>query len=415
MGKTAVEKIFSKRLSRDIAAGEIVVVKPDFVLSHDNTAAIIDHFRELGVKQIENPEQPVIILDHTVPASTSKYANNHKKIREFVVEQKLSHFFDIGEGICHQVLAEQGFAVPWSIVLGADSHTTTYGALGAFSTGIGRKEVAAIWATGELWLRVPETIRFVITGRFQPYVLPKDLALYIIGKIGADGALYKSVEFTGETVENMSIASRMTLSNMSVEMGAKNGFCDADEKTASFLGIDRITPILPDPDADYEQVIDIDASTIPPMVAKPHTVDNVSPVDDVEGIKIDQVFFGTCTNGRVEDFEIAARILRGKKVARSVRVLAFPASRKVLLELVKRGIYETLVESGVVMMNPGCGPCLGAHEGVLADGELCLSTANRNFKGRMGNPESSIYLASPATAAASAITGVITNPQEMRR
>ncbi len=417
MGQTIAQKILAKKSGRgSVEVGEIVEVRPDHVLSHDNTAAISKKFAQLPIKRVLDPEQPVIILDHTVPPSTAAYANNHKLIREFVQKNGIKHFYDVGRGICHQVLVEEGFAYPGALILGADSHTTTYGALGAASAGIGRSEVAAIWATGKMWLRVPESMLIKIYGDFPFGTTSKDLILKIIGDIGADGALYRSVEFAGEGIRNMSVASRMVLANMSVEMGAKFGIVHPDERVEEFLSDKtqiKYEHILPDPDAQYVEVLNYNLDELEPMVAMPHTVDNVAPVADVVGTKVNQVFFGSCTNGRVEDFHMAASIIAGRRVANGVRMLAFPASSKVLSEIIADGTAKKLVNAGVILMNPGCGPCLGAHEGVLADDEICISTANRNFKGRMGNPNAFIYLASPYTAAAAAVAGEIVDPREL--
>ncbi|MCX6096791.1 MAG: 3-isopropylmalate dehydratase large subunit, partial [Candidatus Bipolaricaulota bacterium] len=324
------------------------------------------------------------------------------------------HFYDAGVGICHQVLPEMGFALPGSLILGSDSHTTAYGAFGAFSAGVGRSEMAALYATSRIWLKTPATFRIDVTGKLKEPVTSKDLVLQIIGDIGADGALYRSVEYMGEGIEAMSLSSRLVLSNMAVEMGAKNGYCAPDKKTFAFLkgrAVAEYTPIYPDPDAVYERVLTYNASALGPQVAKPHTVDNVVPVEEVAGTKIDQALLGTCTNGRLEDLRAAARFLEGKKLAKGVRMLVLPASQEVLLEALDQGLIQVFVKAGAMVLNPGCGPCLGAHEGVLAAGEVCLSTANRNFKGRMGSAEASTYLASPATVAASAVTGMITDPR----
>ncbi|MCD6417819.1 3-isopropylmalate dehydratase large subunit [bacterium] len=417
MAQTIAQKILAAHSGNDtVEVNQIVSVKPDYVLSHDNTAAIRKKFEQIGVKKIFDPNMPVVVLDHTVPPSTAQYANNHKSIREFVEQHKIAHFYDMGRGICHQVLSEEGFAYPGALILGADSHTTTYGAFGAASAGIGRSEVAAIWATGEMWLMVPPTIKIVVNGKMPRGTTSKDLMLHIIGEIGADGALYKSMEFYGSTIENMSIASRMVLSNMAVEAGAKFGIIPPDEKTDDFLkDIARAEykKVFADEDAQYESEIRYDAEKLVPVVAAPHTVDNVFPASDVDEEKVHQVFLGTCTNGRVEDFHKAAEILAGRKVADGTRLLVFPASSKVLKEIILDGTAEKLIDAGAILMNPGCGPCLGAHEGVLADGEVCVSTANRNFLGRMGNKNAAIYLASPYTAAAAAVAGKIIDPREL--
>jgi len=398
-----------------VSAGDVITVSPDYILSHDNSAAIIKEFEKLGVEKVFSPGKPVIILDHVVPASSEKYAQNHKTIRKFVAEQKITNFFDIHHGICHQVLMENGFATPRKLILGADSHTVSYGALGAFSAGIGRSEVAVLWATDEIWLRVPETLKVQIEGKLPRGVYAKDIILKIIGEEGADCANYKAVEFSGEAAKNMSIASRIVLCNMAAEMGAKNAYFAQDDATISWLknrAKDEFELICSDEGAKYEMVLHYDISSLEPQVAFPHTVDNVKPVSQAKGIKFHQAVIGTCTNGRLEDLVVAAQILKGKKVHPKLRVLVIPASRAEYLLALKEGVLETLVEAGCVVLNPGCGPCLGAHQGVIAPGEVALSTANRNFQGRMGSRDSFIYLASPATVAASAIEGQITDPRE---
>jgi len=417
MGKTFAEKLLGKKAGREVKAGEIIIAEPDIVMSHDNSAAIIHSFDKMGVKKVWNPEKIAIILDHVVPPASEEHARNHQAIRAFVREQKISSFFEIGTGICHQVIVEKGLAIPGRLILGADSHTTTYGALGVFASGIGRTELAAVWATGELWLRVPESILITLQGSLPPMVTAKDLMLAIIGTLRADGADYKSVEFKISGQTNLSVADRLVLSNMSVEMGAKAGIFEVDEITHQWLADKGIEPdsyqtIHADPDARYERMFKFNLDAIEPQLACPHTVDNVVPVGERLGQKIDQVLIGTCTNGRIEDLRVAASILKGNKVAPGCRLLVLPASREIYIQAVKEGIIATLAESGGVILNPGCGPCLGAHQGVLAPGEVCLSTANRNFRGRMGCRDAEIFLASPTTAAASAIRGVITDPRE---
>lgn len=416
MGKTFVEKILGKKAGKEVVPGEIVVVEPDRLMSHDNTAAISKKFKSIGIRKVAYPDRIVIILDHCVPAASEKYATNHKVIREFVKEQGIRNFFDIHNGICHQVFIEKGFALPGNLILGSDSHTTSYGAVGAFSAGIGRTEMAALYATGELWLKVPQSYKIIVTGKFPEGVSAKDLILHIIGAIGSDGAIYKSVEFTGEAISDMSVSDRIILSNMSAEMGAKNGYFATDDKTREFLKgktEEEYEEIHPDEDADYEKILEFDVTNLSPQVAKPHAVDNVSPVEEVKGIKINQALLGTCTNGRLNDLESAAKILKGKKIHPDTRMLVFPASQEVMLEAMRKGILEILSEAGAVLMNPGCGPCLGAHEGTLAPGEVCISTANRNFKGRMGCKDAFVYLASPETVSASAIKGEIADPREV--
>jgi len=398
-----------------VRAGEVITVSPDYYLSHDNAAAIIGEFRKIGVQAVKAPQKIVIILDHIVPAAAEKYAQNHKTIREFVAEQNIPNFFDIQHGICHQVLSEASFALPGKIIMGSDSHTTTYGAFGAFAAGIGRTEVASIWATDEIWLRVPETLKIELAGTMSPGVSAKDIILKIIGDNGADRANYMAVEFTGPAARDMTIASRMVLANMAAEMGAKNGYFEPDDKTLEWLekrAKANYEIVTSDTDAAYESVLRYDVTSIEPQVACPHTVDNVKPVPVVEGIKFHQALIGTCTNGRLEDLAIAAHILKGKAVHPQVRTLVLPASREVYLDALRAGVLQILSESGCVILNPGCGPCLGAHEGILAPGEVVLSTSNRNFRGRMGSRESEIYLASPATVAASALEGKITDPRK---
>lgn len=415
MGKTFAEKILALKAGlNEVVPGQIVTVRPDKLLTHDNTSAIAKTFRKIGVKRVANPDMNVVILDHVTPAANETYAQSHKETREFVREQGISAFYDIGEGICHQVLPEHGHALPGMLIVGSDSHTPLHGALGAFATGIGRTEAAAVMATGEIWLRVPESMRIVVEGQMPERVSAKDLVLRIIGDIGADGADYKSVEFAGPAVEAMSVGSRMVLCNMAAEMGAKNAYVAPDDKTRAWLaGRTQASyqEVLPDLDATYAQVLTYDVSTLVPQVAKPHRVDNVVPVTEVAGLEINQALIGTCTNGRLEDLQAAVDILRGKKIAPWVRLLVLPASREVLLEAIQAGIITDLVAAGATLLNPGCGPCLGAHEGCMAPGERTISTANRNFKGRMGSPEAEIYLASPATVAASALKGVITDPR----
>ena len=417
MGQTFAEKVLARKAGLErVVPGQILVVRPDRLLSHDNTAAISRHFYKIGVERMADPGMSVIVLDHVVPAADETHATNHRTIREFVAKQGITAFYDIGEGICHQVLPEKGHAWPGGLIVGSDSHTTTHGAFGAFAAGIGRTEAAAVMATGQIWLRVPQSFRIVVRGQLPGRVSAKDLVLHIIGDLRADGADYRSVEFAGETIAAMSIAGRMVLCNMAAEMGAKNGVVEPDETTRRWLeGRVRhdYEEVHADPDAAYERVIEYDVSDLVPQVARPHTVDNVVPVGEVVGTSIDQALVGTCTNGRLEDLEAAAEILRGRHISSKVRMLVLPASREVLLAALERGIIAELIEAGAVLLNPGCGPCLGAHQGCVAAGEVTISTANRNFKGRMGSKEAFTYLAGPATVAASALTGVITDPREV--
>ena len=414
-GKTFAEKILARKSGlKYVVPGQIVTVKPDHLLTHDNTSAIIgkipDELEEYGVV---DKELPVIVLDHVIPAANEKTASSHKQIREFVKKNKIKNFFDAGTGVCHQVVLEKGFAVPGSLILGSDSHTCSYGAVGAFSTGIDRTESAALLLTGETWLKVPETIKITLKGKLKPFVSAKDVILHIIGGISSSGADYCSVEFHGD-LKQFSVGDRFTIANMGVEMGAKNTVFPVDKVTIEYLksiGATNYTPVWADPDASYSKELNYNLSTISPMIACPHNVDNVKPVSEVAGIKIDQCLIGTCTNGRENDFRIAAEILMGKKVSPDVRLLILPASKTIFENCLKNGTIEILSNAGAIILPPGCGPCLGAHQGVLAPGERCLSTANRNFKGRMGCKEAEIYLASPATVAASAIHGKITDPR----
>ena len=416
MAMTFAQKVLARKAGVDrVEVGQIVEIEPDACLSHDNTAAIAKIFAKIGVERVKDPDKFVVVLDHTVPASEEKYALNHKEIREFVARNGIERFYDVGVGICHQVLPEKGFALPGRLILGSDSHTTTYGAFGALAAGIGRSEMAVLYATSRIWLKTPASFKMVVHGRLADPVTAKDLVLHIIGNIGADGALYKSVEYTGEAIEAMSLGSRMVLCNMAIEMGAKNGVCAPDDKVYSFLedrAETKYTPVFPDADAQYEKVLEFDAGSLEPQVAKPHTVDNVTPVGDVAGTPIQQGLLGTCTNGRIEDLRLAAKILEGRKIADGVRLLVLPASQEILLDALREGLIDTFVKAGALLLNPGCGPCLGAHQGVLAPGEACISTANRNFRGRMGSPDAETYLGSPATVAASVVTGVITDPRE---
>jgi homoaconitate hydratase family protein len=417
MGKTFAEKVLGKAAGKEVSAGEIVTVEPHFCMSHDNAAPISKIFNGIGVKKVWDSSRLVFILDHAVPAPTDKHALNHKVIREFVKDQNIGHFYDVmsNGGVCHQVMCEKGYALPGLVMVGSDSHTCTYGAFGAFSTGIGRTEMAATWATGKIWFRVPESVKINVRGSFCRGVSAKDLILRIMGDIGSDGADYMSVEFHGKAIEEMDLGSRMTLCNLGIEMGAKNAACPPDEKVLRFIRgrakSDQWEAIWADEDANYIKHLEYNLEYIVPGVARPHAVDNYSPIEDVKDIPIDQAFLGTCTNGRFSDLEEAARILKNNRVA--VRTIVIPASWEVYRQAMSEGILEVLLDSGCVVGNPGCGPCMGNHEGILAPGETCISTANRNFKGRMGNKDSFIYLASPATVAASAITGTISDPREV--
>jgi len=418
MCMTFAEKILAKYSGeKEVVPGQIVIVKPDHLLTHDNTAPIIQKIKpELEEHGVHNKSLPIIVLDHVIPAVSEKTANNHKIIREFVKNYKIEHFFDVGYGVCHQIVVEKGLALPGELLLGSDSHTCSYGAVGAFSSGIDRTDASSLMLTGEMWLKVPKSIKIILDGRLQPSVAAKDVVLYIIGDISASGANYCSVEFHGD-IEQFSVEERFTIANMGVEMGAKNAFFSVDNITTKYLnsiGISssQYTAVHPDKDATYSKELKYNLSDITPVVALPHTVDNVKKVSEIEGLDIHQCLIGTCTNGRLSDFRIAARILKGKKVHPNVRLLIIPSSRQVYLDALKEGIINTLIESGGILLPPGCGPCLGAHQGVMAPKERCLSTANRNFKGRMGCKDAEIYLASSATVAISAIYGKITDPRK---
>ena len=419
MGKTFAEKILAKKAGlKEVVPGQIVTVKPEHLLTHDNTSAIIGKIGvDLEKYGVIDPGLSVIVLDHVVPAVDEKTATNHKKVREFVKKYGIKNFFDAGEGICHQVVIEKGFAVPGTIVVGSDSHTCSYGALGVFATGIDRTESSALMLTGETWLKVPQSIKITLKRKLQPPVMAKDVILKIISDIKADGANYCSVEFHGD-IQNLTIDDRIAIANMGIEMGAKVAVFPVDdiaEKYLASVGVKQGTyeTFWADPDAKYIQELEYDLTMLEPAVAKPHLVDNYAPVSEVAGIEIHQCLLGTCTNGRLSDLEVASRILKGKKIASNVRFLVLPASRSIFSEAMKKGYIQTLVDAGAMVLPTGCGPCLGAHQGILAPGERCVSTSNRNFKGRMGCKDAEIYLASPATVAASAVYGKITDPRRI--
>lgn len=418
MAMTFVEKILAKYAGeRGVVPGQIVTVRPDHLLMHDNAAPIVSKVQaELQQYGVFHNELPVIVLDHVIPAAAEKNALQHKQIREFVKKYKITHFFDVGYGICHQIIIEKGLALPGTLLLGSDSHTCSYGAVGAFSSGIDRTEAAALLLTGETWLKVPQSIKITLREQLPRWVTAKDVILTIIGDVSASGADYRSVEFHGD-VAQFSVEERFTITNMGVEMGAKNAMFPVDEVTLHYLsgiGISKskYKPLNPDVDATYERECSYDLSAMGPVVAVPHGVDKVKPVKEVEGVEIHQCLLGTCTNGRLSDLRLAASILKGKKVHPNVRLLILPASRQIYLDALKEGLINIFLEAGGTILPPGCGPCLGAHQGVLAPGERCLSTSNRNFKGRMGCNEAEIYLASPATVAVSAVFGSITDPRK---
>ena len=416
MGKTLAEKILSARLGTEVNAGDIVVVPLDLVFAQDSTGPLtLRQLSETNLKTIHNPKRTILFIDHSAPSPARELSNDHIFLRSFA-EEKGVILSDVGEGICHQIVAES-FASPGDVIVGADSHTVTAGALGAFATGMGSTDIAIAMALGKTWLRVPETIRVVVHGRFGKGVYAKDLILHLIGQIGADGATYKALEFGGETMAAMTMSERLTVANMVVEAGAKVGLFPADSITQSYLQRqgreEQYVALAPDIDAGYETTIEIDAAELEPTVAKPHAVDNISPARELKGVRVDQVFIGACTNGRLDDIGIVASILNGKRRHPHTRLIIAPASRRVFLAALAEGYIATLVKSGATIVPPGCAACLGVHQGVLGDGETCLSTSNRNFKGRMGNPAAFIYLASPATAAATAIRGEITDPREV--
>ncbi len=427
MGATVVEKILARASGRaSVHAGDVVEPRVDLAMSHENAALVINQFLEIleGTGLPVRPWDPAkiaIIFDHRVPAESAKTATNQMRVRAFVAEHGIAKFHDIrGDvgGICHQILPERGYVRPGMVVVGTDSHTTSHGALGAFAFGIGATEMASVWALGTaVNVEVPRTIRVVVDGSFPELVGPKDLILHLVGLLTAQGANFRALEFCGETIERLSTSGRLVLCNMSVEAGATSGIVPADQETVRYLrgeaGVSEpLALVASDRDAEYERVVAIDVSNLPPLVACPHTVDNVKPVTAVAGTPVQQVVIGSCTNGRLDDLAVAAHIVRGRRVAEGTRMLVFPASARIYAEALRLGYLGDFIAAGAVVMNPGCGPCLGIHEGALGDGETAISTTNRNFKGRMGNPASEVYLSSPAVAAASALTGVITDPRK---
>jgi 3-isopropylmalate/(R)-2-methylmalate dehydratase large subunit len=429
MGKTVVEKILARASGiASVSAGDVVEPKVDFAMSHENAALVMNQFAEIYqgtglVPQLWDSLKIGIIFDHRVPAESPKTASNQKKIREFVAAHAITKFHDIrGDvgGICHQVLPENGYVRPGAVIVGTDSHTTSHGALGAFAFGIGATEMASVWALGTvLNVEVPATIKVNVKGTFKNFVGPKDLILDIIGILTAEGANFKVIEFHGPTIKKMSTSGRLVLCNMAVEAGATSGIVPADKETLRYLLKEakvkgKIGLVKPDKDAMYERVIDIDVSKLGPQIACPHTVDNVKPIEEVKGTRVNQIVIGSCTNGRLDDLAVAAKILNGKKVVQGTRMLIFPASGRIFNQALTKGYIGTFMKAGAVVMNSGCGPCLGIHEGALGDNEVALSTTNRNFKGRMGNPKSEVYLCSPAVAAASALTGFITDPRSLK-
>ncbi len=414
-GKTIAEKILSAHSGTDARAGDIVVAEVDFVMGQDGTSPLaIKALEGMGVDRVFDPAKVALVIDHSAPSPLEGVSALHTIMRDFG-RRTGAKVYDVGCGVCHQLIPEQGHVVPGDLMVGCDSHTCTYGALNVFSTGVGSTDGAAAMAAGKLWFRVPETMRFTLNGVLPKGVLSKDVILHIAGMIGADGATYMALEFDGPVIEAMSVSSRMTISNMAIEVGAKAGLMRADDKTLTWYegrGTRKPAPVDPDADAVYSAHHTLDLSDLTPQVARPHSVDSASPISDVEGTPIAQGFLGTCTNGRLEDLEVAAAILKGRKVDPGVRFIVAPASRQVYLDAIAAGFISTLVEAGAAVVTPGCGPCVGTHNGVPSDGENVISTANRNFKGRMGNSNAFVYLGSPATVAASVIEGAIADPRK---
>lgn len=416
MGYTISEKILGKHAGKKVKAGDVAVCKIDFCFSQDGTSElVIDSFYAFHKARVFDKRKFGIVIDHSTPSPRQAISNIHQKLRKFAQKHK-TMLFDVGCGVCHQVIPEAGVALPGNLVVGADSHTCTYGALNAFSCGLGSTDIAMALATGKNWFRVPETIKVVLKGTLPRGVYAKDIILHIIGKLTANGATYMAIEFSGSVVDKLSMDGRFTISNMGIEMGAKAALFCADKKTENWIKANtqkkKINPVFPDKDALYKKVLEFDVSTLTPQIAKPHTVDNVVSVNKIKSTKVNVAYLGTCTNGRLEDLQQAVQILKGKKVHSGVRLIVAPASKSIYLQATKLGLLEVLVVSGAVILPPGCGPCVGTHAGVPADGEVVISTANRNFKGRMGNPSAFIYLGSAATIAASALEGKIADPRK---
>ena len=414
MGRTIAEKILSSHAGRDLKAGDFAICRVDFAFGQDGTSNIImDRIGELAVDKLKT--KFCMVIDHSSPSPSEGVSRVHRRMREFAKDYA-SGLYDIGCGVCHQVIPESGNILPGDLVLGADSHTCTYGALAAFATGVGSTDLAITLAAGKNWFRVPETVKIIINGRIPKGVFAKDIILYIIKSLKADGATYKAIEFSGPVIDKLDMESRFTMCNMVVEMGAKAGFMPQDKTTLNWLKErlpknKKLKPVFADKDAQYERVLEFDISKLTPLVSRPHSVDNVVAIGELKNVKIDEAYLGTCTNARLSDLKIAASILRNRSVKKGVKLIIAPSSRKIFQEALKLGIIDTFIKAGAVVLPPGCGPCVGTHQGVPADGEVVLSSANRNFKGRMGNPNAFIYLASPATVAASGITGKITDPR----
>ncbi len=416
MGQTISEKILSKESESEVYAGDYSTARIEAAMAQDGTAPLtIEAVEEMEAEEVWDPERIVLVMDHTVPSASVGTSSMHKSMRKFASEMGIENIY-YGEGICHQIMVEKGHVRPGTVVVGADSHTCTYGALGTFGTGIGSTEMAGVFISGKLWFKVPETMRFEVENDLPERVSSKDLALKIVGEIESDGATYKAVEYTGKAISEMEVGERMTLTNLAVEMGAKTGIVEPDEKVREFLKgrLEGEMELLSnDEDAEFESTHYFDAGNLEPQIASPHQVDNVGPISEVEGLTLDQVFVGTCTNGRLGDLKEVADVLEGNQIHPDIRMIINPASREIYQKALNMGLIETFMEAGCVVNNPGCGPCAGSHQGILAPGERCLSTANRNFKGRMGSEEAEIYLGSPVTAAVSALKGEITNPREV--
>jgi homoaconitate hydratase family protein len=416
MGETFAEKILAKKSGQSrVVPGQIIEISPDLSYSHDYAVLVIKAFNDMGASNVWDPSKIAICLDHGIPANTAKEANDHKLVRRFAAEQGIERFYEAGVGIVHQVMVEKGLVLPGTVVVGSDSHTVSCGVVGAFATGIGESDTVFLWATGRLWLRVPASVKVTLTGILQPGVYAKDVVLELLRQVKGDGFIYKSVEFSGELIENLPISQRFVFSNMTCELGGKCGIIVCDRTTREYLE-ERTTvdyePIYPDADANYDQEIVIGASTVSPMIALPGDVDRGVPIEMAVGTKIDQAFLGSCTNARVDDLEVAATVLRGRKVHARVRFLVVPASAQEGLEAMRRGYMEIFQEAGAIILPSGCAVCHGGHQGVLADGDKCISSSNRNFPGRMGNPKAEIFLASPAAVAAAAVAGEIADPRE---
>ena len=416
MGQTIAEKILSAHAGKTVKPGELVIANIDVVMVQDGTGPLaVSEFKKLGKTKLNNPQRTILFIDHAAPSPRKELSNSHTVLRNFAKDYG-AVLSEVGEGVCHQRLIES-YVNPGETLLGADSHTCTSGALGAFATGDGSTDIAVVMGLGRTWLKVPSTFKIFVEGSFPKGVYAKDFILHLIGLIGADGATYKALEFTGSGVKNMTMADRFTISNMAVEAGAKVGLFETDEKTYEYLKEqgreDKFKEIKADTDAVYEKIININLNDLKPTISCPHTVDNTKNIDEMEKVKVDQVYIGTCTNGRIEDLRIAAKILKGQKVNKDVRLLVAPASRKVFMQALEEGLISTFVESGAAIVTSGCGACVGVHAGILGDGEVCLATQNRNFRGRMGNTEGFIYLSSPATAAYSAIKGYIADVREV--